>query len=61
MVSCLSGRTPQSSRVTASAEDVPGLAEALQGLRITGTLDHFTRHSQDSDSASSTRQSRPGR
>ncbi|WP_411105325.1 PP2C family protein-serine/threonine phosphatase [Streptomyces sp. cmx-4-9] len=32
VVSCLSGGTPQSSKVTASAEDVPGLAEALQGF-----------------------------
>ncbi|MER6394369.1 PP2C family protein-serine/threonine phosphatase [Streptomyces sp. NPDC001523] len=32
IVSCVRGGTPASSRVTALAEDVPGLAEALQGF-----------------------------
>ncbi|MFE3991496.1 PP2C family protein-serine/threonine phosphatase [Streptomyces goshikiensis] len=32
IVSCLRGGMPESSRVTAHAEDVPGLAEALQGF-----------------------------
>ncbi|MFF3015381.1 PP2C family protein-serine/threonine phosphatase [Streptomyces sp. NPDC057939] len=32
IVSCLRGGTPVSSRVTALAEEVPGLAEALQGF-----------------------------
>ncbi|MFD3869410.1 PP2C family protein-serine/threonine phosphatase [Streptomyces sp. NPDC058623] len=32
VVSCLRGGMPKSSRITALAEDVPGLAEALQGF-----------------------------
>ncbi|MGW7313541.1 PP2C family protein-serine/threonine phosphatase [Streptomyces sp. NPDC054865] len=32
IVSCLRGGTPKTSQVTALAEDVPGLAEALQGF-----------------------------